>query len=52
MFQFQQKLKNLKQVLKAWNRTQFGNIFENRKKLELQMSSLQQTIILEGRTEE
>eukprot|EP00253_Pinus_taeda_P018922 PITA_18922 len=28
MFQFQQKLKNLKQVLKNWNRTQFGNIFE------------------------
>jgi len=52
MFQFQQKLKNLKQVLKAWNRTQFGNIFENWKKLEQRMSSLQQTIILEGRTEE
>ncbi len=52
MFQFQQKLKNLKQVLKVWNRTQFGNIFENKKKLEQQMCSLQQTIILEGRTEE
>ena len=52
MFQFQQKLKNLKQVLKVWNRTQFGNIFENRKKLEQQMRSVQQTIILEGRAEE
>eukprot|EP00253_Pinus_taeda_P013605 PITA_13605 len=31
MFQFQQKLKNLKQVLKFWNSTKFGNIFEKRK---------------------
>lgn len=52
MFQFQHKLKNLKQVLKVWNHTQFSNIFENRKKLEQQMCSLQQNIILEGRTEE
>jgi len=52
MFQFQQKLKNLKQVLKIWNQTQFGNIFEHRKKLEQQMCSLQQNIILEGRTKE
>eukprot|EP00253_Pinus_taeda_P016325 PITA_16325 len=51
MFQFQQKLKNLKQVLKVWNKTQFGNILETRKKLEQHMCSLQQTIILEGRTE-
>ena len=52
MFQFQQKLKNLKQVLKVWNCTQFGNIFENHKRLEQQMSALQQTLILEGRSKE
>lgn len=52
MFQFQQKLRHLKQVLKVWNKTQFGNILETRKKLEQNMCSLQQTIILEGRTEE
>lgn len=52
MYQFQQKLKNLKEALKVWNRNQFGNIFENKKKLEQQMSSLQQTIILEERTKE
>jgi len=49
MFQLQQKLKHLKQALKSWNRTQFGNIFENQKELEQQMTSLQQRIILEGR---
>lgn len=52
MFQFQQKLKYLKKVLKTWNRTQFGNIFDQRKKLEQQMNTLQQCIILEGRKEE
>eukprot|EP00253_Pinus_taeda_P023386 PITA_23386 len=52
MFQFQQKLRHLKQVLKVWNKTQFGNILETRKKLEQNMCSLQHTIILEGRIEE
>lgn len=52
MYQFQQKLKNLKQVLKSWNRTQFGNIQENRQRLEKQMEALQQTLIQEGRSEE
>eukprot|EP00253_Pinus_taeda_P017956 PITA_17956 len=52
MFQFQQKLKSLKQVLKNWNHTQFDNIFEHRKKLEQQMCTLQQKIIMEGRTED
>eukprot|EP00253_Pinus_taeda_P011971 PITA_11971 len=49
MFQFQQKLKYLKQVLKSWNRTQFGNIFDQWKALEQQMNILQQCIISEGR---
>lgn len=52
MYQFQQKLKNLKQVLKVWNQTHFGNIQESKQKLEQQMKALQQTFILEGRTEE
>jgi len=52
MFQFQQKLKYLKQVLKTWNRTQFGNIFDQRKALEQQMYMLQQCIISEGRMED
>jgi len=52
MYQFQQKLKNLKHTLKAWNRTHFGNIQESQQKLEQQMRALQQKFILEGRTEE
>eukprot|EP00253_Pinus_taeda_P004296 PITA_04296 len=52
MYQFQQKLKHLKQTLTIWNRNHFGNIQESRQKLEQQMKSLQQTFILEGRTEE
>ena len=50
MFQFQQKLKHLKQALKSWNHTQFGNIFDHQKALEQQMNTLQQCIISEGRT--
>lgn len=36
MYQFQQKLKFLKQVIKSWNHTQFGNIFDHEKMLEEQ----------------
>eukprot|EP00253_Pinus_taeda_P031207 PITA_31207 len=39
-------------IVVIWNRTQFGNIFENRKRLEQQIKALQQTLILEGRTDE
>ena len=52
MYKFQQKLKHLKQALKSWNHTHFGNIFDHQKELEQQMKSLQQSIILGGRTEE
>jgi len=52
MYKFQQKLRHLKQVLKAWNKNHFGNITESRQKLEQEMSILQQTIITAGRTEE
>eukprot|EP00253_Pinus_taeda_P024539 PITA_24539 len=52
MYQFQQKLKHLKQTLKIWNRNHFGNIQESRQKLEQQMKALQQTFFLEGCTEE
>lgn len=45
-------MKNLKQVLKVWNHTHFGNIQENRQKLEQQMKALQQIFILDGRTDE
>eukprot|EP00253_Pinus_taeda_P009145 PITA_09145 len=47
-----QKLRHLKQAIKAWNKSIFGNILDEKKNLEQSMCALQQTIITEGRTEE
>ena len=33
MYRFQQKLKALKEKIRTWNREEFGNIFEDKKKL-------------------
>jgi exonuclease III len=52
MYRFQQKLKNLKQTLKHWNRHTFGNIFDSQKQLTQQMSDLQHQIREQGLTEE
>jgi len=48
MFQFQQKLKHLKGKIKYWNHTSFGNIFQGKETLELEMKQLQQKIITNG----
>lgn len=45
MYLFQQQLKN-------WNVYDFGNIFQDKKKLETTMTEVQQAIINEGRTKE
>jgi hypothetical protein len=37
MYRFQQKLKNLKQTLKLWNKQTFGSIFDSQKQLSQQM---------------
>ena len=37
MFQFQQKLKALKANIRTWNREEFGNIFEDKKQLLLEL---------------
>jgi exonuclease III len=52
MYRFQQKLKNLKQKLKSWNRHTFGNIFETKKQLTEQMNEIQCKIREQGFTEE
>jgi len=52
MHTFQLKLKELKGRIKKWNKEEFGNIMEERQKLEGEMETLQQKIIIEGRTEE
>lgn len=52
MYQFQQKLRFLKNHLKRWNRETFGNIFTAQQELNQEMIALQQKIITEGHTED
>eukprot|EP00253_Pinus_taeda_P011982 PITA_11982 len=52
MHTFQLKLKSLKSQIKRWNKEVFGNILEDKQKLEKEMEDIQQKIILEGRIEE
>eukprot|EP00253_Pinus_taeda_P009631 PITA_09631 len=52
MHTFQLKLKSLKGQIKRWNKEEFGNILEDKQKLEKEMEDIQQKIILEGRIEE
>jgi hypothetical protein len=52
MYRFQQKLKNLKQILKIWNKKTFGNIFDSQKKLPEQMGEIQNQIQMQGLTNE
>eukprot|EP00253_Pinus_taeda_P035962 PITA_35962 len=52
MHTFQLKLKELKERIKKWNKEEFGNILEEKQKLETEMEEIQQKIINEGRTEE
>jgi hypothetical protein len=48
MYKFQQRLKYTKACIKKWNKEVFGNIQEERRKLEGKMEELQQQIILQG----
>ena len=52
MHTFQLKLKELKGKIKKWNKDEFGNIMEEKQKLEKEMEEIQQKIITEGRNEE
>eukprot|EP00253_Pinus_taeda_P014645 PITA_14645 len=52
MHTFQLKLKEMKGQIKRWNKEEFGNILEDKQKLEKEMVDIQQKIILEGRTED
>jgi len=52
MHTFQLKLKEMKSKLKKWNKEEFGNILEEKKRLEQRMEELQQMDILEGIQEE
>eukprot|EP00253_Pinus_taeda_P015290 PITA_15290 len=52
MHTIQLKLKEIKCKIKKWNKEEFGNIMEEKQKLEKEMEDIQQRIILEGRDEE
>eukprot|EP00253_Pinus_taeda_P023904 PITA_23904 len=52
MHTFQLRLKELKQKIRKWNKEDFGNIFEEKQKLERAMEEVQQKNIWEGRNEE
>lgn len=51
MYHSQQHLNKIKEHLKMWNKTVFGDIHQAKKDLERKMEILQQEIILHGRTE-
>ena len=42
MYNFQQKLKVLKAKIRTWNKSDFGNIFEDKKRIVLELTSIQQ----------
>ena len=52
MYQFQQKLKHLKEHIKKWNKDSFGNIFQEKWVLETKIQHLQSQVILNGYTED
>eukprot|EP00253_Pinus_taeda_P030654 PITA_30654 len=52
MARFQKKLKFLKGEIKKWNTKNFGNIFKEKESILQDLKSIQQRLILEGRTEE
>eukprot|EP00253_Pinus_taeda_P024375 PITA_24375 len=52
MARFQKKLKFLKGEIKKWNKENFGNIFKEKESILQDLKSIQQRLILEGRTEE
>jgi hypothetical protein len=52
MYKFQKWLKNFKQMLKHWNITSFGNIFQNIKDIESRLVAIQEIFIRGNRTPE
>ena len=48
MYQFQQKRKYLKGHIKKWNVESFGNIFQEKQRLDNKMKDIQQEIMARG----
>ena len=51
MNSFQLRLKDVKQQIKKWNKTEFGNIQHDKERLQGEMKQIQQQMILNGRAE-
>ena len=49
---FQQKLKSLKSRIHTWNKEEFGNIFEDKKRLIADLDQLSQKGMTEGWNED
>ena len=52
MYIFQQKLKYIKERIKKWNKDSFGNIMEEKEKLEKRIEKIKTQAIREGYTED
>jgi hypothetical protein len=52
MYKFQQRLKNFKQLLKQWNKNNFGNILQSIQDIESKLVEIQKTFISGSRTTE
>ena len=48
MYKFQQKLKTLKIRIKQWNKESFGNIFQEKKWLDLSIQEVQLEMFRQG----
>ena len=48
MYRFQQKLKALKAKIRTWNKEEFGNIFEDKKRLIADLERLNQKGMNDG----
>ena len=48
MFRVVAKLKNVKKNIKIWNKTTFGNIFQNKKKIVEELKDIQDKIQADG----
>ena len=52
MYQFQHKLKILKDHIKKWNKEAFNNIFHEKQALELKIKQHQSHVMINGYAEE
>jgi len=48
MFLLHKRLKHIKLRLKEWNKKDFGNIFVDKKSVEIKLQELKQALITEG----